>query len=203
MAAFVAPTRLIALGLCATLQGLVGLSGAEETDGPLAAIPAVPNKVVVAEDGGVTVLPRFSTDGVNNTWPAKYTDAYNKRVTELLPHFKGQSKVNTTGEREKYDYPMTVGAWLSGDHKQAIAVLEGRDVDAGDHAWTKGIDLYWGFTLKAQVLKFFYLEDQLTPAYRDQMLEAFKIYTSSDPRPTLEYALNTLSTDQRGCCFCH
>jgi hypothetical protein len=166
-----------------------------------AAIPAVDGKVAVAGDGQVAILPRFSTDGVNNSWPQKYQESYHKRVNELLPHFRGRASVNTTGEREKYDYPMTVGAFLAGDHDQAIAVLETEDIDGGDHAWTKGIDLYWGFTLKAQVLKFFYLEDKLTPAYRDRMLQAFKIFTSSDPRPTLEYALNASSTDQEVAAF--
>ncbi len=150
----------------------------------------------VKEENGLTkVLPRYSTEGVNNRWPSEYENAFLERVSGQIPRYKGSAGVNTTGEREKYDYPMTVGAWIAGDRADAIAVLEQEDIDGGDHAWTKGIDLYWGFTLKAQALKFFYLEDQLTPAYRERMLEAFRIFTEKDPRPTLEYALNTESAD--------
>ncbi len=152
-------------------------------------------KRVIQKDGITQVLPRYSTEGVNNRWPEVYEQAFLKRVATQIPLYKGKAGVNTTGEREKYDYPRTVGAWLAGDRAQAIQVLEIEDVDRGDHAWTKGIDLYWGFTLKAQALKFFYLEDQLSPAYRERMLEAFKIFSAQDPRPTLEYALNTESAD--------
>lgn len=164
-------------------------------------IPSAPDRVV-EENGHTVVLPRYSTEGVANRWPASYEDAYRARVSEQLKLYAGTAGVNTTGEREKYDYPQTVGAWLAGDRDQAIAALEGPDVDAGrDHGWTDGIDLYWGFTLKAQALKFFYLEDQLTPAYRERMLGAFNTFTSSDPRPTLEYALNTESTESEVAAF--
>lgn len=157
-------------------------------------IPSAKDRVIEV-DGQVKILPRYSTDGVANPWPKGYEADFQKRVADALPLYKGKASVNTTGEREKYDYPMTVGAWLAGDRDKAIEVLQMEDVDRGDHAWTDGIDLYWGFTLKAQALKFFYLEDQLTPAYRDRMLKAFETWTETDPRPTLEYVLNLQSED--------
>ena len=192
--------RAVTIGLVASLSFPM-LSMAEEKPVTSHEIPAAEGRVEHLENGGLRVLPRFPADHINNMWPQKFHEEYDQRVNELLPNFVGKSGVNTNGEREKYDYPTTVGAWLAGDYAQAIQVLETEDIDAGDHAWTKGIDLYWGFTLKAQALKFFYLEDQLTPAYRDRMEEAFKIFTASDPRPTLEYALNTLSSDDEVAAF--
>jgi hypothetical protein len=185
--------RHLCIPICATITAIASLGAVEE-------IPKATDRVV-EKDGVTQVLPRWRTDGVANPWPASYEKAFQKRVSDLLPLFKGTAGANTTGEREKYDYPQTVGAFLAGDHAEAIKVLEGPDVDGGDHAWLGGIDLYWGFTLKAQALKFFYLEDQLTPAYRDTMLKAFETFTASDPRPTLEYALNTESTDAEVAAF--
>jgi len=184
-------TRLL-LG-CSLLATVTTVRGQEE-------IPDATQRVKTL-NGLTRILPRYSTEGVANRWPSEYEQAYLKRVSDQIPLYKGKSSVNTTGEREKYDYPMTVGAWLAGDRAAAIKVLEQEDIDGNDHAWTKGIDLYWGFTLKAQALKFFYLEDQLTPAYRERMLEAFRIFTEKDPRPTLEYALNTESADPEVAAF--
>lgn len=75
---------------------------------------------VVTVDGQKQVLPRWSTEGVANRWPAQYEAEYRQRIAGQLPNYVGKSGVNTTGEREKYDYPLTVGAWIAGDHKQAI-----------------------------------------------------------------------------------
>ena len=126
-------------------------------------------------DGLIVVEPRYSTEGINNPWPASYMPGYLQRADTSIRMFQGKSAHNTSGEHEKWNYPRSVGAWLAGDRVEAIAALQAQDIDKGDHAWTNGIDLYWCFTLKGQVQKFFYFEHDLEPAYREQMLEAFRI----------------------------
>jgi hypothetical protein len=88
----------------------------------------------------------------------------------------------TFGESEKALYPAAMFAFLTGQRNAGVKALQEEDNQAKtDHAHTHGIDLYWCFTLKAQVRKYFYFGRWLDPAYRERMREAAQIRTEQDP----------------------
>ena len=56
------------------------------------------------------------------------------------------------------------------------------------HRETAGIDYYAAFTLKHQMRKYFYFGDLMDPAYKKQMFEGAKKWTSKDPMRRPHYA---------------
>ena len=122
-----------------------------------------------------------------NPWPASWEAGYDKRVTEALAKFT-KIRSETNDEHEKWSIPTTMGTWFHTPSDEAIAALQAQDNYAErDHQHTFGIDLYWCFTLKGQVAKWFTHKDRFTPEYQEQFKKAMAAWTASDPRPSLEY----------------
>ncbi|MDP6357835.1 MAG: hypothetical protein QF473_22155 [Planctomycetota bacterium] len=176
--------RLIQLHLALAI--LLGSAGAETAR----------DRVTVGDDGLIRVRPKYPNVQFENPWPAEMEQDFLKRVDAHIRTYKGKSENRTTGEHEKGAYPNTMYSFLAGDYDVALEALQAEDIQAkSDHAHTLGIDLYWCFTLKGQVLKYFYFGDVMKPAYRQRMFDAGKAWTKDDPRPSLEYTLALGSKD--------
>ncbi|MCC5848181.1 MAG: hypothetical protein JJU29_08810 [Verrucomicrobia bacterium] len=131
----------------------------------------------------------------NPALPANEERAYWERANHVMRVFEGQIDVHTEGEREKSSYPITMFNYLLGSHEEVMREMQKEDNQAGtDHAWTKGIDYYWGFTLKGQMRKYFLLGPDMDPEYRQRMFDGAKIWTAEDPRPSFEL-VNSLRSD--------
>lgn len=123
----------------------------------------------------------------NPPLPEAEERAYWERANHVIRHFQGRIGVRTEGEQEKESFPITMYSFLTGQHQAVIDALQTPDRQAGtDHAWTLGIDLYWAFTLKGQMRKFFFFGPALDPEYRQRMFEAGLIWSAEDPRPSFE-----------------
>jgi hypothetical protein len=122
-----------------------------------------------------------------NPWPAEQERAFQQRAKPLIAQYQGKASTRSDGEGEKWGLPMSILAYLAGDKEAALAAMQAEDNQAErDHAHTKGIDLYWCFTLKGQMRKYFLFGDELAPAYRARMKEAGQIWSAEDPRNNLE-----------------
>ncbi|MFP4053784.1 MAG: hypothetical protein ACLFV7_07970 [Phycisphaerae bacterium] len=131
--------------------------------------------------------PRHEPGELANPWPENWEDGYRDRVNHYAKHYKGKANAKTTGEHEKWGLPENFGAYIAGDKDAAIKGMQATDNQAGsDHAWTRGIDFYWCFTLKGQAHKYFYYGDLFDKGYLNKMYKAATTWTSADPRPSLE-----------------
>lgn len=152
-------------------------------------------------------------DWRNPALPEAEEEAYWARANHVIRHFDGRVNVRTEGEQEKESFPITMFSYLTGNHQPVINALQSTDNQAGtDHAWTLGIDYYWGFTIKGQMRKYFFFGPALDPEYRQRMFDGAKIWTADDPRPSFElvhtltnedpdvraYALEMLNTFREG-----
>lgn len=152
-------------------------------------------RVTVVDDVRV-VRPVRDPGRFANPWPAAWEAEYRARVAGEIARFAGASSSRTDGEGEKWGLPASIGAFYAGDHDAALAAMQATDQQAGrDHGWTGGIDLYWAFTLKGQVCKWFSFRDDFAPDYRAIFADAIRAWTASDPRPSLEYVLNLESPE--------
>ncbi|MFP4107128.1 MAG: hypothetical protein ACLFVU_13730 [Phycisphaerae bacterium] len=148
--------------------------------------------------GQIIVKPQNPDESLENPWPKKWEDGYNKRVTNHGKAFKGKNNAATTGEHEKWGLPECFGSFIGGDFDGSVKAMQAGDAQGGtDHAWTKGIDYYWCFTLKGQAHKYHYYGEMFDPAYKKRMYEAAKIWTANDPRPSLELVLALDSPDKK------
>jgi len=122
-------------------------------------------------------------EALRNPWPAEWEEAYQERARQVLAAWRDRKAGGTTfGESEKAMYPAAMLAFLNGRTNEALKALQEEDNQARiDHAHTLGIDLYWCFTLKGQVRKYFYFGPHLDPAYRARMTEAARLWTAQDP----------------------
>lgn len=146
---------------------------------------------VSTKDGLITVEPIRSPGNLVNPWPEKWEKAFKERVDYAIKMFAGAVSSATTDEHEKWGIPATIGAFYAGDQDAAIGALQAQDLQATrDHEHTKGIDLYWCFTLKGQMHKWFGFKDDFSEKYQKQFSEAMRIWTQDDPRPSLEYVLS-------------
>ena len=154
----------------------------------LATATVLPSTAVEVERGEVIRVQPINDPGrFANPWPASWEAGYDQRVTEALAKFTNVSN-RTTGEGEKWGIPTTMGTWYHQPSDEAIAALQAQDLEASkDHQHTNGIDLYWNFTLKGQVAKWFTHKDRFTPAYQERFAKGIAAWSSSDPRPSLEY----------------
>lgn len=144
------------------------------------------------------IVPEVAEQWQNRPWPEAMERAFRQRANHAMRHYQGRRSVNTHGEMEKADFPAVMFAYMAGFREEAVQALQTPDRQAGtDHAWTLGIDLYWNFTLKGQMRKYFFFGESLTPEYRDRMKRAAKIWTAEDPRPTLELVLALSSRDEQ------
>lgn len=146
-------------------------------------------RLLTEEDGVRFVRPLRDPGAWANPWPAAWEKPFRQRMAHDIALFKGKARIKTDGESEKWSYPACFGAYWAGDLAPALEGLTARDLDAADHAWTKGHDFYWCFNLKGQVTKWFLFRGDLPADYRAEFAEAARIWTASDPRPTMEYVL--------------
>lgn len=163
---------------------------------PLAAIVALAGGEAVDPATGLAAIA-IPPEHANASWPAELERGFQERCRLLFQAFP-KPAVNTTLENEKGSYPATMCAYLAGDaavRAEALRLLQLPDADGGDHAHTMGIDWYWSFTIKGQVRKFFLFGPGLEPAYRQRMLDAARLWTADDPRPSFELVLLLDSAD--------
>ncbi|MCH8474206.1 MAG: hypothetical protein LAT55_03150 [Opitutales bacterium] len=132
----------------------------------------------------------------NPPLPEAEERAFWERANHVIQHYEGRIGVRTSGEQEKSSFPMTMFNFFLGHEDRVMQQLQSRDHEADtDHAWTKGIDFYWGFTLKGQMRKYFYFGPALESEYRQQMFEGAKIWTAENPRPSFEMVHSLTSSD--------
>ena len=123
----------------------------------------------------------------NGSLPKEMEKAFWKRANRAIEHFADDAGVSTWGENEKGDYAKSMFAYLAGNREEALKALQARDAQADDaHKHTLGIDLYWCFTLKEQMRKYFFFGDALDPDYRKRMKKAADIWTEEPPLPRVD-----------------
>lgn len=150
----------------------------------------------IQDANGLIVFDAPARPVANPPLPPLEERAYWERANHVIRHFDGRIGVRTEGEQEKDSFPVTMFSYLTGHHDRVIAALMTPDRQAGtDHAWTLGIDLYWAFTLKGQMRKYFLFGPSLEPDYRQRMFDAGKIWTADDPRPSFELVNSLQSND--------
>ncbi len=93
---------------------------------------------------------------------------------------------NRFAENEKRSFPSAMMNVLAGNVAAGMNFLQAGDQPQNprDNVHTKGIDLYWAFTLKGQVRKFFQFGPLLEDDYRERFSEAIRLWTESHPRHT-------------------
>ncbi len=135
------------------------------------------------EDDLIHVDPIPVPEEHNNPWPQDWEDAFWERANRAIEKIGNERpRGGTWGENEKNYYPRAMFNFLAGNRDRALRALEETDVQADSHhAHTKGIDLYWTFTLKGQVRKYFFFGPWLDEDYKDKMTEAARIWTEKDP----------------------
>lgn len=155
------------------------------TAATLAVAQTAPKKDMIWTDekGRIRPEPTPVDPKFNNPWSPELEDAFLTRADHAIRHFADVKVAgNTWGENEKDSYPKAMMAILNGRRDEALKVLQGEDAQARtDHTGTRGIDLYWNFTIKGQTRKYFYFGEFLDEAYRDRMTEAAKLWTEKDP----------------------
>ncbi len=150
---------------------------------------SLPDRISKDEHGNRIIRPVQEAGEFANPWPEAWEKEFRARREKAISPFKGAANSKTVDEHEKWGYPDNIGAWLAGDRDAALKGLMAEDLKAGgDHAWTSGIDLYWCFTLKGQVRKWFEFGDQFPSAYQDRFRSAMKSWTEEDPKISMELA---------------
>lgn len=145
------------------------------------------DRIKTDANGNRIIQPVQDPGDFANPWPEKWEEAFRARREKAIKPFQGAANSRTTDEHEKWGYPDNIGAWLAGDRQAALQGLQAEDLQAGrDHGWTSGIDLYWCFTLKGQVRKWFEFGDQFQPAYQKRYRDAMKTWTTEDPKISME-----------------
>jgi hypothetical protein len=131
--------------------------------------------------------PRFPDPALVHPWPADDVALLEAKARRVIAAHAGKIGVTTADEREKHSMLATILAGLAGDTAAAGKALMTPDADLRSNAWTQGIDFYYAFTLKGQVVTYFFCGDWLDPAYRERMRQGAAAWTATDPRPSLEY----------------
>jgi hypothetical protein len=116
-----------------------------------------------------------------NLWTPELEAEFQQRARVAIEYYAGKPYGPTIGEREKQAYPLAMLDFLAGNREKAIALLQSEDDEAERHQHTEGIDLYYSFTLKGQIRKYFLFGDYLDPAYKERMFIAAKKWTERDP----------------------
>jgi len=168
-------SRVVSLALVTAVAAVVHAKGPE----------------VYTEDGLIKMKPpQVDAQFKNKGWTDADEKGFWQRANLTIKAFKGASDPRLSGEGEKWSYPKQMLNYLSGNRDAAIDFLSTPDTEAGsDHAYLKGVDLYWSFTLKGQARKFFMFGDELRPGVKQNMIEGAKIWTAEDPRPNFELIL--------------
>ena len=131
-----------------------------------------------------------------NPWEEEREAEYWKRATPLIMANQGKIRTDTPGEHEKWSIPQTILAYLAGTPGAAEALQVGLEPESADHEATLGVDLYWSFTLKGQMRKYFSFQPVLDEAYVERFRRAGDIWTESDVKPGMELVLALRSPDE-------
>jgi hypothetical protein len=147
----------------------------------------LPQRIQPDANGNAIITPWQETGAFANPWPEAWEVEFRARRQQAMNLFKGKASSRNTDEGEKWGLPNSIGAWFAGDRGAAVEAMQVQDPQAGrDHSHTAGIDLYWSFTLKGQVRKWFEFNPLFEKAYQEQFQKGMKSWTESDPRPSLE-----------------
>ncbi|MFP4157409.1 MAG: hypothetical protein ACLFU4_07305 [Opitutales bacterium] len=165
------------------------------------------SSVSTVEDGVVTIHPvevdaRFK----NSTTPeleARFKEFYNEILRQETRGKDGSFRGvqgNRYAENEKRSYPSAMMHVLAGNVETGMDFLQAGDQPQNDkdNIHTEGIDLYWGFTLKGQVRKYFQFGDLLDADYRKKMEKAIDSWTESHPRFTPHPAYKRYDPNEQG-----
>lgn len=119
----------------------------------------------------------------NHDWGIQREKAFRDRARHAIEHFSTLKSIDHRNEYEKSTLPRVMFNYLAGHKDHALNEFVGLDEEA---KITGGIDLYWCFTLKGQIRKYYLWKDELTDEYRKRFETAAKKLTAEDPRPTME-----------------
>lgn len=187
--------RLLSASLVLTLLGCSppprsARSPAVQLSPPASAQPAARAPLDDPSDWLGIELPAIAP-ALQNEWPPELEAEFRQRAEQAIAYYAGQDYGNTHSENEKRSYALAMFDFLAGNRDRALRFLQSEDVEAQEHAHTEGIDLYYSFTLKHQIRKYFLLGSALDPAYRQRMYRAAQVWTEQDPnaRPHPVYGL--------------
>lgn len=170
--------------------------GAADSD-PAAEATTTDERVTTDAQGRIVALPLSIPEAARNRWPDDWEDGFRDRADRAIRAWAGKSGgSNNALENEKQSYPASMLAFLAGDREEALKSLQAGDAMARNHEHTEGIDLYWCFTLKGQIRKYFFFSQYLDPDYRERMTAGARAWTESDPRPNTELVLLLDSADE-------
>jgi hypothetical protein len=158
----------------------------------LGQLTAGDERVVTDERGRIVPVPLPVPEECRNRWTAADEDSFRTRADHLIRQFAGKAGGSLALENEKQAYPVSMLAFLAGDREACMKVLEAND---GESNTTNAVDLYWCFTLKGQMRKWFFFQQYLSEDYRQRMAKAIADWTATDPRPNTELVLLLDSTD--------
>ncbi len=157
------------------------------------------DRVTVDAQGRIVPVPIPLPAGFANPWPAEYEDAFRTRADAAIRAYAKKHPGGTADEREKNTYPVNCMSFLAAgatsdpagdaERKASIAMLCAPDGEAGQNAETKGVDFYYGFTIKGQMRKYFFFGQHLDPAHLALMKTGAAALVATDPRPNLELVL--------------
>ncbi len=150
-------------------------------------------KMVTSENGRPVYHGRSVPEELRNPWPPELEAEFQLRAASIIAAQTRDNKpgVNTYFENEKRTYGYLMAHLLGGNSETALEFLQARDHQHEEwHRETAGIDYYACFTLKHQMRKYFYFGDLLEPAYRKQMFEGARRWTTQDPMGRPHYAWN-------------
>lgn len=151
------------------------------------------SKVSTIEDGEITIHPVEMDERFRNPTTEAVEARFRKFYNEILQQETrakdgsfGGVQGNRYAENEKRSYPSAMMHVLAGNVDTGMSFLQAGDQPQSgkDNINTEGIDLYWAFTLKGQVRKFFLFGDLLDADYRRKMKKAIDSWTKSHPRFT-------------------
>lgn len=149
------------------------------------------SKMVSVKGPRTTYNSRPIPDELRNVWPSELEIEFQRRAHQIIQAQTRDIKagVNTYFENEKRTYGYLMAHVLGGKSEAALKFLQARDHQHQEwHRETAGIDYFACFTLKHQMRKYFYFGDLLAPAYRKQMFDGAKRWTSKDPMRRPHYA---------------
>lgn len=147
----------------------------------------------IDEDGVVTAHPMEMDDRFKNPSTPEFEERFQRIYNDLIQIWTrnkdgGFQNVpgNKYAENEKGTYPAVMFHIVAGNVDPGVRVFEAADSPQSprDNDHTHGIDLYWAFTLKGQVRKFFQFGHLLNPDYRRTMERAIDAWTKTHPRFT-------------------
>lgn len=158
------------------------------------AAPAAEGPVSTIDDNGVVTIHTWPVDEAfanptDEAFEARFQQFYNEILrgeTRSKDGSWGGVSGNRYAENEKRSYPSAMMHVLAGNVETGMNFLQAEDQPqtGHDNTHTEGIDLYWGFTIKGQVRKYFQFGHLMADDYRQRMQRAIKAWTTGHPRFT-------------------